>query len=74
MSTKVNDILEEFDLLTLEEQETVLEIEMKRLTEKKRKLLVSEVKDAEKEYKSGKLKPKSVEDIMLKIDETNTDK
>lgn len=74
MRNKVNDILEEFDSLSLEEQETVLDIEKKRLIEKKRQLLIQEVKEGEEEYKSGKLKPKSVDDIMKEIDETNTDK
>lgn len=74
MNNKLNDILEDFDSLTLEEQETVLDIEKKRLIEKKRKLLIEEVREAEKEYKTGKLKPKSVEDIMKEIDETDTDK
>lgn len=62
MSSKVNDVLEDFDSLTLEEQETVLHIETKRLVEKKRELLIEEVKEAEKEYTSGKLKPKNVDE------------
>lgn len=68
MNNKVNDILEEFDSLSLEEQETVLDIEKKRLIEKKGKLLVNEVKEAEREYESGKLKPKSVEEITNDMD------
>jgi len=58
----------------LKKQETVLDIEKKRLIEKKRKLLIEKVRKAEEEYKTGKLKPKSVEDIMKDIDETDTDK
>ena len=73
MSNKVNDILEEFDSLSIEEQETVVEIEKKRLTEKKRRLLIDAVKEAEEEYKSGNLKPESIDEIMKAIDETDTD-
>jgi hypothetical protein len=73
MSGKLNNILEEFDSLSLEEQETILEIEKKRMIERKRKQLVKDVEEAEREFKSGNLKPESVEDIMKAIDETDTD-
>jgi hypothetical protein len=73
MSGKLNNILEEFDSLSLEEQETILEIEKKRMIERKRKQLMKDVEEAEQEFKSGNLKPESVEEIMKAIDETDTD-
>lgn len=66
MSNKVNDILEKFDSLSLEEQETVFEIEKTYLIERKRKLLAEGVKESEREYVSGKLKKESVI-ALLKI-------
>ncbi|MFZ1321067.1 MAG: hypothetical protein WAT71_05880 [Ignavibacteria bacterium] len=73
MNNKLNNILEEFDSFSLEEQETILEIEKKRVIERKREQLVRDVKEAEQEFQSGILKKESVEDIMKGIDETNSD-
>ncbi len=73
MNNKLNDILEEFDSLSLEEQETILEIEKKRIIERKREQLVRDVKEGEQEFKAKALKPESVEDIMKGIDETDKD-
>jgi hypothetical protein len=61
-------MLEEFDTFSLEEQETILEIEKKRVIERKREQLVKDVKEAEQEFQSGILKKESVEDIMKAID------
>ena len=73
MNIKIESILKDFDSLSLEEQETVLEIEKKRLIEKRREFLIEDVKEAEAEYKSGKLRPKSVDDIMKDLeDETES--
>jgi len=69
MKNKLNDTLESFDSLTIEEQEIVIDIERKRLTDKKREMLVKEVREAEAEYKAGELKPESVEEIMKAIDD-----
>jgi len=69
MKNKLNDTLESFDSLTIEEQEIVIDIERKRLTDKKREMLVKEVREAEAEYKAGELKPESLEEIMKAIDD-----
>lgn len=67
MTNKFNEILEEFETLSIEEQEAIVEIEQKRLIEKKRKSIIEEVREAEKEYAAGKLKPESVDEIMRQI-------
>ncbi len=68
MTNKINDILEKIDSLSIEEQETVIDIGKKRLIERKRKSLVKNVKEAEKEYESGKLKAESVHDVLKAIE------
>ncbi|MBK8980800.1 MAG: hypothetical protein IPM38_00390 [Ignavibacteria bacterium] len=72
MNTKINDILEDFDNLSLNEQEELIEIEKKRLIENKRKLLVDEVKEAEKEYTEGKYITGETDELMRAIDYKNT--
>lgn len=72
MTSVINDILEKFDSLNIEDQESVLEIEQKRLIQKKRELLVEEVKKAEKEYSEGKYIEGDTETLMNKIE--NEDK
>ena len=54
MQQFIKDILDKFDKLSITDQEAILEIERKRLIERKRELLVAEVKEAEKGYKDGK--------------------
>jgi len=69
MSRKINNLLENFDTLTIEEQEAVIDIEKKRLIERKREELKNNVKEAENEFSSGKLKSESIDDIMKAIDD-----
>lgn len=75
MQTIIDDILEKFDSLDLEDQESLLEIEQKRLIQKKRDLLVKEVKEAEKEYAEGKYIEGDVQTLMKAIkNEDKTDR
>jgi len=75
MENKINAVLEDFDSLSIDEQEVVVEIERKRLTERKRTMLVKNVNEAEEEYNSGKLKSESVDEIMKAIEnEADKDK
>ena len=74
MGTRINDLLENFDTLTIDEQELVISIERKRLIERKREELFNTIKEAEEEYKSGTLKSENVDEIMKAIeDEANKD-
>jgi len=47
----------------------VVDIEKKRLIERKRELLVKNVKEAEDEFESGKMKSQNFDDIMKTIDD-----
>ena len=67
MNEKLNDILVKIDFLTLEEQETILEIIVKRINEKKRINHIRDVKETEAEYKAVNLKPESV-DEKIEVD------
>lgn len=69
MSSKFNDVLEMIESLTLEEQEQVLEIEGKRLNEKKRELLLKRVEEGRKDIAEGRFVKGDVEDIMKAIDD-----
>ncbi len=74
MQTIINDILEKFDSLNIEDQESILEIEKKRLIQKKRAQLVEEVREAEKDYEAGKYIEGDVETLMKAIEnESKTD-
>ncbi|MBK8551213.1 MAG: hypothetical protein IPL53_09205 [Ignavibacteria bacterium] len=68
MQTIIKDILEKFDSLSIEDQESILEIERKRMNERKRKLLVEEVREAEIEYKDGKFIEGDAETLMKAIE------
>lgn len=54
--------------LSLEEQEMLIEIIQNRLNEYKRSELMNEIKQAEQEYKQGKFKRGTVEDLMAELD------
>ncbi len=71
MQTIINDILDKFDSLSIEDQESIIEIERKRMTERKRKLLVEEVHESEKEYNEGKFIEGDAETLMKAIENEN---
>lgn len=58
------EILESVDLLPLEEQSEISEIIRKRVIEKKRDKIASEIISADSEFSEGKLTSQSVESIM----------
>ncbi len=60
MQTILNDILDKFDSLSMEEQESILETAKKKLIERKRELPVEEVR----EEAGGKYKESDVHTIM----------
>lgn len=69
MTSKFNDALELIESLSLEEQEQVLEIEKKRLIEKKRKLLIEDIKEAKKDIAEGNFITGNAEDIIKAIED-----
>jgi hypothetical protein len=69
MTSKFNDALEMIDSLSIEEQEMLLEIESKRLTERKRKLLQERIAEGKKDISEGRFIDGNAADIMNSIDD-----
>jgi hypothetical protein len=69
MNSKFNDALELIESLTLEEQKELLEIGRKRLSERKRKLLLEEISDAEKDITNGNYVTGTPEELVKAIEE-----
>ena len=60
-------VLEWADSLSLEEQESLVGVLQRRLREQHRAELVKAVKEARKEFKAGRCRPASPDDIIKKI-------
>ena len=60
-------VLEWADSLSLEEQESLVDVLQRRLREQHRAELVKAVKEARKEFKAGRCRPASPDDIIKKI-------
>jgi hypothetical protein len=61
------EVLEAADKLTLDEKETVIDILKKRVVEQRRKELVREIQEAQQEFRQGKCKLASPDEIMKEI-------
>jgi hypothetical protein len=60
-------VLDSIEALPEEQQESLLDIVRKRLTERRRAELVKSVAEARKEFKSGKIRPATTSEIMRKV-------
>lgn len=60
-------VVDSIEALPDEQQESLLELFQKRLTERRRQALIKSVQEARKEFKSGKLRPASPAEIMRKV-------
>ncbi len=60
-------VLDSIEALPEEQQESLMDTVRKRLAENRRDLLVKSVKEARKEFKSGKCRPASPAEIMRKV-------
>jgi hypothetical protein len=60
-------VLNDIDHLSLDEQETLVDIVRKRLAEKRRRQIIADVNDGEKEFEAGRLKPATVSEIMREM-------
>lgn len=69
MTSKFNDALEMIDSLSIEEQEMLLVIESKRLTERKRKILQERIAEGKKDISEGRFIEGNAADIMNSIDD-----
>ena len=62
-----NEVLETAEKLPIEDQETLIEILNKRIIERRRSKLANEIRNAQKEFKAGKCRPTSVDELMREI-------
>lgn len=61
------EVLEAIDKLSLEEQETLLDILHRRLAEQSRKIVATESQEARKEFAEGRCQSATPEEIMKDI-------
>ena len=66
-SIPFGEVLEVIDKLSLEEQETLLDIVQRRIAEQNRKRLVAEIQESRQEYAEGKCKPVTTDELMKEI-------
>ena len=61
------EVLDAFEQLTSDEQDSLIAIVQKRKAENARLRLIAEVEASRKEYQEGKCKTSSVDDLMKEI-------
>jgi len=60
-------VVEAADRLALEEQETLVKVLNRRLADRRRAALARDIRDAQKEFERGALRPTSPDEIMKEI-------
>ncbi len=66
-SMQFGDVLEAIDQLSLDDQESLVDIVSRRIAERSRKQLAVEVRDARQEFAAGLCQPMTTEDLMSEI-------
>jgi len=61
------DVLEEIDKLSLEEQETLIDIVRRRMAERGRKILAAEIREARQEFAEDRCQPATADELMKEI-------
>ena len=64
MEPKFIDVLESVDNLSLEEQETLIDIVRNRATEERRRRLLTDIEESRMSYREGKSREMTAEEIM----------
>lgn len=62
-----NDVVDSVDKLSLDEQETLMEVLHRRLIENRRLELAKEIQNAQQEFKEGSCKPTTPSEILKEI-------
>ena len=62
-----NEVLESADKLSLDEQETLMEVLHRRIIEHRRAELVKEIRDVQQEYQKGRCQPATPSELMKDI-------
>lgn len=65
--TPFAQVLEAVDRLSLEDQQSVVEILHRRILERRREELAGEIREAEEEFQAGGSQPRSVQELMDEI-------
>jgi len=65
--TTFSEVVDAADNLSVDEQETLVEILRRRIAKRNRDALARDVADARAEFQSGKTRPTSVSDIMDEV-------
>ena len=60
-------VVDSIEALPDDQQESLLELIQRRLTERRREALVKSVHEARKEFKAGKIRPATPTEIMRKV-------
>ena len=66
-ATGFGEILDAADKLTLEDQEALIDALSRRAADRRRDQLGREIRNARKEFKEGRTKPSTPEDILSEI-------
>ena len=67
IDTPFAEVLEAADRLSLEDQESLLEILRRRIIERRREELAAEIHEAEEEYRAGTCEPRSARELIEEI-------
>ncbi|MDP8238602.1 MAG: hypothetical protein P9X24_05900 [Candidatus Hatepunaea meridiana] len=62
-----NNVLESVDRLSLDEQETLMEVLHRRIIEHKRSKLAREIQSARQEFQEGSCQPATPSELMKEI-------
>ena len=61
------DVLDAIDRLSLEEQETLMDIVQRRIAERGRKMLAAEIQEARQEFAEVQCRPATADELMKEI-------
>jgi hypothetical protein len=65
--TTFEEVLEAADRLSLEEQEAITDILRKRMIDQRRKEVIKEVREAQKEFQAGRCRKATSQEILNEI-------
>lgn len=62
-----DEILDDVEKLSLEEQETLIDILNRRVIDRRRLELAKEIQEAQKEFQEGSVKPVTPDELMKEV-------
>ena len=61
------EVLESIEKLSLDEQETLMDIVQRRIAERSRKVLRAEIQEVRQEFTEGRCQPATADELMKEI-------